>query len=109
MRSLLIAFALLLAGTMSAGAVQVLGPDGKPLRLPICGGWPGYECSDSEWCDYPEIARCGIGDIFGRCKPRPQNCFTLRKPVCGCDGNDYGNSCEAKKAGQDVAYVGKCR
>jgi hypothetical protein len=35
-------------------------------------------------------------------------CITLYKPVCGVDGNTYGNSCQAACAGQPVAFNSAC-
>ncbi|HNY35753.1 MAG TPA: DUF333 domain-containing protein [Candidatus Pacearchaeota archaeon] len=35
-------------------------------------------------------------------------CLDVVNPVCGKDNKDYGNICEAKKVGVDVAYKGKC-
>lgn len=37
-----------------------------------------------------------------------RNCFKNYDPVCGCDGNTYGNICEMDKAGIARFYPGKC-
>ena len=97
-----------LMSIIGANSVEFL-KDGKPVEVPICGGFPGFECKKDQWCDYPANAVCGAVDQFGTCKPRPKNCPKSFIPVCGCDGQNYGNDCEAAAAGIDVAYVGYCR
>ncbi len=63
------------------------------------------DCSaTSSYCE-KAIADCGGS---GTCTPRPRICPLVIDPVCGCDGNDYGNPCEAAAAGVNVASRGVC-
>jgi hypothetical protein len=63
-------------------------------------------CGDLEYCAKTE-GDCG-GDGF--CQPRGITlfCIELYKPVCGCDGKTYGNSCFAQKAGATLDHDGAC-
>ena len=108
MRILLMCGIALAALGSSANAVT-MKEKGAPSTNGMCGGFPGIACSDKEWCDYPENAACGIGDVQGKCMPRPEVCVQIYLPVCGCNNESYSNSCVAAAAGVDVAYVGLCR
>jgi Cys-rich repeat protein len=74
-----------------------------------CGGLRGLTCARDAWCDFPEDTRCGAADFEGVCRPRPEGCFDVFEPVCGCDGVSYGNACEAHAAGTDVLHEGRCQ
>ena len=68
----------------------------------------GAQCATDEWCDFGDNDFCGAADATGVCQPRPQVCDTQYDPVCGCDGNMYGNSCAANAAGTDATSDTSC-
>jgi hypothetical protein len=78
---------------------------GVPLK---CTG--NSDCPSDQYCEFGE-GMC-LNPTFtileGVCTKRPQACYALFAPVCGCDGNTYGNDCEAHAAGTSVAKQGKC-
>jgi hypothetical protein len=61
-----------------------------------------------EYCDYPVQAHCGAADGPGVCRKVPDTCKGDIDPVCGCDGNTYGNACEAAQAAVSVGAEGLC-
>jgi hypothetical protein len=73
-----------------------------------CGGHLGLGCNDNEFCNYELKAICGAADQTGTCEAKPQVCFEIYAPVCGCDGKTYGNSCEANREGVAAAREGAC-
>jgi len=73
-----------------------------------CGGLLGDQCADDEFCDYAPDAICGRADATGTCMPMPEACDLNYDPVCGCDGETYGNACEANMAGVSVETAGEC-
>jgi hypothetical protein len=74
-----------------------------------CGGLQGLQCGDNEFCSFAPDAFCGAADQTGTCAPKPEACIEIFQPVCGCDGNTYGNSCQANSAGVSVASQGECQ
>jgi hypothetical protein len=115
------------AGTCSPFSSPVCGCDGKTYTnaceaakaqvnvaatgLCPCGGPGGVaSCAGTEYCSYNPamVGLCLIPGQLGVCEPRPTTCPAVNAPVCGCDGTDYQNACEAAKAGTAVAIASKC-
>ncbi|MFT3776092.1 MAG: Kazal-type serine protease inhibitor domain-containing protein [Minicystis sp.] len=107
-----VAGGLLLASSCTApapdGGEAVAGThaDLRGAGLP-CGGLAGLSCTDGLACTYP-IGSCGADDRTGTCNPKPEVCPFIWQPVCGCDGHQYPNGCEAARAGISVARRGFC-
>lgn len=92
------------------------GPDGDWRVVGLgeaCGGMAGIMCegerSGAAYCAYAPTAQCGAADQMGTCTARPQMCTREYRPVCGCDGETYGNACTAASAGVSVVHEGECR
>lgn len=65
---------------------------------------PSQPCGEGEYCEMPD-GTCG----GGACKPGPMGGCPRDCPgVCGCDGVEYCNACNARSAGTDVALDGRC-
>lgn len=73
----------------------------------FCGGIAGFPCPDGQYCQY-ELGTCGAADQGGTCQSMPSVCTEIFAPVCGCDGETYGNDCFAAVAGVSVQATGAC-
>jgi hypothetical protein len=108
---------LLLAGrrTIVTGpAGRARGLSASEFYLPFvaqqqsCGSRGLGSCDDDSFCSFPQGADCGRADAPGVCVRRPELCAQIFQPVCGCDGQTYGNSCSANSAGVSVEHDGAC-
>lgn len=83
-------------------------PTGEPTGA-VCGTRGVPECPANMFCSHQPGADCGEADAPGHCAERPQMCAEIYKPVCGCDGKTYGNSCAAAAAAVGVRAEGECK
>src|SRR5688500_8787547 len=75
-------------------------PDNEGARC----GFFAEVCDDGLYCDREE--NCGVMDEQGICRRIPIECTPVDEPVCGCDGEEYANACEAARNGVDDAASG---
>jgi Kazal-type serine protease inhibitor domain len=82
----------------------------QPLAVgKICGGRTPSPCNANEYCAYPQGALCGRADATGRCATKPDACIQVFQPVCGCNGQTYGNACDAASNGVSVEFNRACQ
>ena len=76
----------------------------KYLCLVILASLAAACTSQQEKLDGQDQAPCVI-DVS---KQEPRICTMQYDPVCGCNGNTYGNACTAKGAGVQRFQPGAC-
>ena len=90
----------------NANGVSVL--HAGECELTPCGRIIGARCDEGEYCEF-ELGTCNVADNAGVCVPVPEVCPAILDPVCGCDGNTYGNDCERRSAKVQKLHDGPCQ
>ena len=84
------------------------GADTPRAEGEMCGGIAAIPCGEGLYCADAPGQCVNVADGSGICAPRPEMCTQHYEPVCGCDGETYGNACTAAAAGVSVASEGEC-
>jgi hypothetical protein len=80
----------------------------EALRARPCDGPLHRHCGQGQYCNAVKQGACPGRRQIGVCAAEPQLCPDIFKPVCGCDGQTYPNSCNAAAAGVAVVHDGAC-
>lgn len=72
-----------------------------------CGGITNVPCKKDHFCEM-EDGICPAVAGIGSCVSIPKTCSAVSIPVCGCDGNTYGNDCYRATAGVSLLHAGSC-
>lgn len=75
----------------------------------VCLAFVAHACTSNQDCNNDEYCERDYNcNGIGVCTETPEVCILLYSPVCGCDGETYGNDCNAHGSGTSIASAGSC-
>ena len=93
--------------TIAAESSRPPGGEQAGGNLMLCDTVAGFACPDGQYCKF-DAGTCGIEKRTGTCVAKPQMCTRDYRPQCGCDGQTYGNACDAASKGKNIDHEGEC-
>ncbi len=83
------------------------GPVAAAKLGEACDGIAAIQCDAGLWCEHP-AGQCKVADGAGLCAKVPEVCTQDYEPVCGCDGETYGNDCMRQAVKVQLDHIGEC-
>jgi hypothetical protein len=96
------AISLILIGLLACPTVAAAVTLGE-----TCDGIAAIQCDPGLWCEHPS-GQCQVADASGECAKVPEVCTQDYQPVCGCDGETYGNQCMLRAVKMQLDHIGAC-
>jgi hypothetical protein len=106
-KGLAAAFMMAVIGAIPAAAAETKSKT-KAETLVACEGPKQLACGDSRDFCQKKVGSCDNYNHEGVCTRPPENCTPKDEPVCGCDGVNYANECEASSEGMNIFFFGEC-